>query len=86
MKALGSVPLVADMPCGGGVAPDCRGLYRWDPRLKLGLLAAAVALNVGLARMGLSLFLFGIGMALVLWSRIPPRFFCYSSSLLVGPP
>lgn len=75
MKALGSVPLVADMPCGDDVAPDCRGLYRWDPRLKLGLLAAAVALNVGLARMGLSLFLFGIGMALVLWSRIPSRFF-----------
>lgn len=68
-------PPAADMPYSCDAAAGRRGLYRWDPRLKLGLLATAVALNVGLARLELSLFLFGIGMAMTLWSRVPARSF-----------
>ena len=75
MSAHSTAPLAADMPYGCHGADCNRGMYRWDPRLKLGLLAAAVALNVGLARLELSLFLFGVGMAMALWSRIPARSF-----------
>ncbi len=75
MNALSSAPPTADMPCGSDTTDSRRGLYRWDPRFKLGMLAAAVALNVGLARLELSLFLFGVGMAMILGSRIPSRSF-----------
>ena len=75
MNAHANAPLAADMPYGCRTHDSHRGIYRWDPRLKLGLLAAAVALNVGLARLELSLFLFSVGMAMTLWSRIPARSF-----------
>jgi cobalt ECF transporter T component CbiQ len=51
------------------------GLHRWDPRLKLGLLVAAIALNIGLARVGVSLTLFMLALALIGLSRIPLRLF-----------
>lgn len=76
MNAHSTAPLAADMPyrCHH-VAASHHGMYRWDPRLKLGLLAAAVALNIGLARLELSLSLCGVGMAMAFWSRIPARSF-----------
>ncbi|MFZ0242380.1 MAG: cobalt ECF transporter T component CbiQ [Desulfobacterales bacterium] len=51
------------------------GLARWDPRLKLALLAAAVSLNVTIARPWLSVVLFLTGLGLAFWSRLPPRRF-----------
>ncbi len=77
MSVLRSAPPVADMAYTCDTVDSRRGLYRWDPRVKLGMLAVAVALNVGLARLGLSLFLFGAGMALALWSRVPARQFLF---------
>ncbi len=53
------------------------GLARWDPRLKLALLAAAVSINVTIARPWLSVALFLTGLALVLWSRLPLRRFLF---------
>lgn len=55
--------------------PDRPGLCGVDARIKFGLLAAVVALNVGVARLELSLFLFASGLAAVFWSRLPPRRF-----------
>lgn len=52
-----------------------QGLHGWDPRLKLVLLAAAVALNIVVAELWLSFLLFLISLALVAWSRIPYRLF-----------
>jgi cobalt/nickel transport system ATP-binding protein len=52
-----------------------QGLHGWDPRLKLVLLAAAVALNIVVAELWLSFLLFLISLALVVWSRIPYRLF-----------
>ncbi len=51
------------------------GLHHWDPRLKLLLLAAAVALNVVVAQAWLSALLLAVGLAMVLASRIPARLF-----------
>jgi len=75
MSAPSTAPAAADIPYGYNTDASRSGMYRWDPRLKLGLLAAAVALNVGVARLELSLFIFGLGMAVTLWSRIPVRSF-----------
>ena len=47
------------------------GLARWDPRLKLVLLVTAVALNVTVAKLWLSVFLFLTGLVLATWSRVP---------------
>jgi cobalt/nickel transport system ATP-binding protein len=51
------------------------GLSRWDGRVKLALLTTAVAANVVVADLRLSLFLFAAAAALTLWSRIPLRLF-----------
>jgi len=51
------------------------GLHGWDPRVKLGLLVAAVALNIGFARVEVSLALFVVSLALIFLSRIPVRLF-----------
>ncbi len=48
-----------------------RGVFAWDPRLKLGMLATVIILNIGLAINGLSVFLLIIGFLLVLWTRPP---------------
>jgi cobalt/nickel transport system ATP-binding protein len=52
-----------------------RGLHRWDPRLKLALLVAAVGLNVIVAQLWLSATLFFISLTLVIWSRIALKHF-----------
>ena len=52
-----------------------RGLYAWDARLKLALLVLAVAANVILAHLWLSMLLFGLSLGLVLQSRVPWRHF-----------
>jgi cobalt/nickel transport system ATP-binding protein len=51
------------------------GMHRWDPRLKLGVLVVAIALNIGLARADVSLTLFVVALALIGLSRIPLRLF-----------
>jgi cobalt/nickel transport system permease protein len=51
------------------------GLHAWDARLKLGLLVVAIAANVVIANLWLSLFLFGIALVLILVSAIPARLF-----------
>jgi cobalt/nickel transport system ATP-binding protein len=51
------------------------GLCGVDARFKLGVLVTVVGLNVGFARLELSLTLFGIGLVAALWSRVPPRRF-----------
>jgi cobalt ECF transporter T component CbiQ len=48
-----------------------RGVFAWDPRFKLGLLMAVIALNIGLAIQWLSAALLIIGLLLVLWTRPP---------------
>ena len=48
-----------------------RGVFAWDPRLKLGMLALVIALNIGLAINGLSSALLIVGFLLVLWTRPP---------------
>ncbi|MCG6881399.1 MAG: cobalt ECF transporter T component CbiQ [Deltaproteobacteria bacterium] len=53
------------------------GLHRWDPRLKLGLLATAVGLNVIVAQLWLSSTLFFISVLLAFWSRISLRHFAF---------
>ena len=58
-----------------GLSRPPRGLQQSDARLKLGLLAVAVALNVGVASLELSLCLLGTGICLAFWSRIPLRLF-----------
>jgi cobalt ECF transporter T component CbiQ len=52
-----------------------KGLNRWDPKLKLGLLIAVIALNVVVAELELSAFLWATGFALVIYSRIPGKLF-----------
>ncbi|MCB2185675.1 MAG: cobalt ECF transporter T component CbiQ [Deltaproteobacteria bacterium] len=52
-----------------------RGVGAWDPRLKLGLLVLAVALNVGLALPWLSVGLFLVAWGLGIWARIPLKLF-----------
>lgn len=63
----------------GDVDPlaDGHGLHRWDPRLKLGVLAVAVGLNVIIAQLWLSSTLFFISVLLALWSRISLRHFAF---------
>lgn len=51
------------------------GIRQWDPRLKLSLLAAAIAVNVLVAVGWLSALLLSCGLALALWSRIPLKRF-----------
>ena len=52
-----------------------KGLYGVDPRIKLALLFTAVALNIVVARLGLSVTLFLAGLTIAVWSRISwPRF------------
>jgi energy-coupling factor transporter transmembrane protein EcfT len=53
------------------------GLHRWDPRLKLGLLAVAVGLNIIVAQLWLSSTLFFISLLLAAWSRISLRHFAF---------
>lgn len=48
---------------------------RWDPRLKVGLLAVVITLNVVVANLWLSAFLWIIGLGLVVYSRIPVKLF-----------
>ena len=50
-----------------------RDKTRYDPRLKLGLLATVVALNVVIADLLLSVFLLATGLFLVYLSRIPAK-------------
>jgi cobalt/nickel transport system permease protein len=50
-------------------ATPSRGLFRWDPRLKLVLLIGAVVLNVWVALPGLSAIVLACGLGLLLWSR-----------------
>lgn len=52
-----------------------KGLNRWNPKLKLGLLVAVIALNVVVAELGLSAFLWALGLFLVIYSRIPGKLF-----------
>jgi cobalt/nickel transport system ATP-binding protein len=52
-----------------------RGILGWDARLKISLLVCVIGLNVGLAIGWFSFLLFLIGMALVIWSGIPFRYF-----------
>ncbi len=49
------------------------GLYRWDGRLKLVLLAAAIGINILMARLWLSVLLLVLGAIVTLFSRIPLR-------------
>jgi cobalt/nickel transport system ATP-binding protein len=51
------------------------GLYARDPRLKLTLLVLAVAANVIIARLGLSVALFVVSLGLAIWSRVPAKLF-----------
>ena len=51
------------------------GVHPWDPRLKLGLLIAAVAANVVIAELWLSFALFLTAICLIVWSRIPAYLF-----------
>ena len=55
--------------------PACRGLYRWDSRLKLALLIIIVALNVGVAELWLSVLLLAAGVGCALGSGLSPRRF-----------
>ena len=65
----------------GSLATGCpdytgtHGLGGWDPRLKLVLLVAAVALNVTVAQLWLSVSLFLTGLILATWSRVRLRRF-----------
>jgi cobalt/nickel transport system permease protein len=52
-------------------AKPTRGVFAWDPRLKLGILAMVIALNIGLAINWLSASLLIVGFLLVLWTRPP---------------
>ncbi len=49
------------------------GLYCWDGRLKLAMLAAAIGINIFMARLWLSVLLLVLGLILALFSRIPLR-------------
>lgn len=49
------------------------GMYRWDGRLKLAMLASAIGLNILMARLWLSVLLLVLGVTLSLFSRIPFR-------------
>ena len=66
----------ADASGCGGTVPG-RGLHRWDPRLKLGLLAVAVSLNIVVAQLWLSSTLFFVSLLLAAWSRISLRHFAF---------
>ncbi len=48
-----------------------RGVFAWDPRLKLAMLAVVITLNIGLAINEVSLALLLVGFLLVLWTRPP---------------
>ena len=62
----------------GGVGTAAgHGLHRWDPRLKLGLLALAVGLNIIVAQLWLSLTLFFMSLLLAAWSQISLRHFAF---------
>ncbi|MCF8026222.1 MAG: cobalt ECF transporter T component CbiQ [Desulfobacteraceae bacterium] len=52
-----------------------RGLRAWDARIKLPLLVAVVGLNVVIAQLWLSLFLFLVGISFAIWSGISWRLF-----------
>jgi len=52
-------------------ANNKRGVFPWDPRLKLALLAGVIVLNIGLAVNWLSALLLVAGLLLVLWTRPP---------------
>jgi cobalt ECF transporter T component CbiQ len=52
---------------------DRKGIYRWDARIKLLMLAAAVGLNVVVAQLWLSVLIFAASGVLAIWSRIPWR-------------
>ncbi len=66
----------ADASGCGGTVPG-RGLYKWDPRLKLGLLVMAVSLNIVVAQLWLSSALFFTSLLLAAWSRISLRHFAF---------
>ena len=50
---------------------QCKRLSLWNPRIKLGLLAVVVSLNVVVAELWLSVALLFIGLYLAFYSRIP---------------
>jgi len=52
-------------------ADNKRGVFPWDPRLKLALLVGVIVLNIGLAVNWLSALLLVVGLLLVLWTRPP---------------
>jgi cobalt/nickel transport system permease protein len=56
-------------------SPSDRGAHGWDPRLKLAMLALAVAFNVVVAKLWLSALLFAVAATLIVWSAIPARLF-----------
>ena len=58
----------------GEQTPLC-GLYAWDPRIKLTLLILAVGMNVVIAHLNLSVFLFVVSLGLAIWSQIPLKRF-----------
>lgn len=51
--------------------PSLRGVFLWDPRLKLALLLGIIVLNIGLAINWLSALLLVSGMVLIFWSKPP---------------
>ncbi|MGD8341339.1 MAG: cobalt ECF transporter T component CbiQ [Gammaproteobacteria bacterium] len=51
------------------------GVHDWDPRVKLALLVGAVAANVVIAKLWLSVLLFCLALMLIGWSSIPARLF-----------
>jgi len=52
-------------------AKPLRGVFAWDPRTKLAMMAAVIILNIGLAINWLSVSLLIVGLLLVLWTRPP---------------
>ncbi len=70
-----SIPLPCAIEAVAARENSPRGLYRLDPRLKLAALPAVVILNVGVARLELSLGLMLTSLGLFAWSRIPARSF-----------
>ena len=59
-----------------------RGVFLWDPRLKLALLLGVIVLNIGFAVNSLSALLLVSGMVLIIWSKPP---FLRSISFFLAP-
>jgi cobalt ECF transporter T component CbiQ len=67
----------ADAFASGSRGSAGHGLHRWDPRLKLGLLAVAIGLNIVVAQLWLSSILFFMSLLLAAWSRVSLRHFAF---------